>query len=1036
MAAALIVAAVPLRADAENLRLTVVVRNVQGGRPVAMARILENDAHTGGTVAFTDRRGVAVLRDVPSGTVDLTIYAPGFHSFQTSVVLSGTADRLETVNLAPLAAPATIATVHATTMPRVNDTSVRAHSAAAFAAGSLYSAVSALPDAQLTRSGLSIEGLAPGETQLSVDGIKLGGGGNSPFLSSFGLDLFNSLSVHRLTDRGGPGVDLTTEDPTIAFTLAADQRAEQIGGERTVIDMRGTSGNIGYALRHVQGFNAGPLNGRTFLDESGLRYAHQDESSGEGTLLKFRVPFNSWERVLVHASHLETGEGATCRIASGGVPCGYGPGNDTRSSANEMGATYSANIGVATASFSAGLSRWSTADNYAKRLVAGNPDPFTSKSTVDAKTISIDASSPLGDAHRLTARIDNLSQRLHVGGFGDALVSLPAFTRASIADDIERGDVQLRGTLDYASVQNVLGARLDARLQRHDNTWQASLLGSEPTEPALPSIPTLGTLDDPPSLAYDCATGRVFAAEPGEVPTTARKTAAFGSYSHRGRSLAVTVSASLDAVRDGQVERIAPIGTIHPSQLSAVRAFYESSAACGRPTALTANDVIVTDAINATIHEAKATVSLAWSARPQLVLGPFIQLVRATYATATETSAVPFQPSLRAGLIADYQHGGNEFLAMARWEGSNNANALPPFGVLSLGYSRAFQRGRLLVTVSNALNSETGDFITSSMARALPNGILPLADPLARRNIQVRYELRAGAKPRAPRVDALTALSVVAQPASDVFSITITGIPNKPPAAPFEIDRTSPACAPEIAGQAQRLLDALKIAAQPSNGHTRDYSLPQTQAASLGAQVTVHRRAGFVAFALRFTNPTSRRAFFSCVPQHFAQIDDARRRGLYVPTQSAVKSNVQYFDARVGAYRLFPSIMRPRGHKARGIDLIPPPASAPSTPFELRESCPAGDRHFATEILTELQSRFAKRGNPLSPSPYFRITPHPGSLATWWSIHFLDPLARGAVERCAMISAVNGSMLRGTGISGVAQDLNFANRFGLYEPVP
>jgi hypothetical protein len=342
----------------------------------------------------------------------------------------------------------------------------------------------------------------------------------------------------------------------------------------------------------------------------------------------------------------------------------------------------------------------------------------------------------------------------------------------------------------------------------------------------------------------------------------------------------------------------------------------------------------------------------------------------------------------------------------------------------------------LLVSATNATNAYGYRFASSAYASPLANGVLPIGQPLESAALHVTYQVRSGSKPPPPQIDALAALAQVAQPAGDSFSINMTRLPKEPPPNPYQPNIDTPACTPEIVSYTRALLTELQSAAAVPFSGSRDYRLPSARETALGVLVDVHARAGFTAFTLNFQKPIASRAFISCVDQHFASIDEAVSLGLYVPaTDASQKDDVEYFDARVGAYRLLGSVARQPSTGSQ-VDLLPVPVSSPAAPFAMRSTCPVKQRGFAQEILREFAKRFGRGGTPDAPSPYFKISAHAGSRATWWSIHFTDPLTAQTLLQCGEVSGALPADLSTAGVGAETGALNFAARLGLYQAVP
>ncbi len=1018
------------------------------GKPVGFARVALAGARYS-EILYVGRSGRLRLRNIPGGTYELSIYAPGYQQKRTTIEIGDGETTNVEVSLAPLGALKVIATVAVTRQPTANISRVGNSGPRAVSASSLYDAATLLPDITSGNNGLSVDGLSPNATQYHIDGVPVGTGGNSPVLSQLGLGLFDAVSVNNIGSSSGPGLELTAPDPTIAFSATGLTQMADSGSNNTSVQVRGTSGYVGYVMRHVSRDDVGALQGLIFRDTSGLTYSHDDQTSGQGTLLKVRVPMSEYQHVLLEGISLDSFGGGSCSVASGGTPCGYGPGNGNRSKYEDAVFNYGLNTGRTDIGIGLSQSSATTTNDFGARFVNGLSSPFSAASNFKSSALNASIAGPLSDNNELLGEFYDTTQSVHVSQPGfNAAFNGGNYVSARLSDELTLGGrSRVRLGIGYAHAnRGHLSMTLVGEKTRGNDMFSARLSVGSNALPPLQALPVLGNLADPATVSYDCRTGRVFANGDGALPEDPTTSGVQLAYRHEHSRFAINISASAQNVHNAQIPTLATSPSITAQQLAALNAFYASPGACGVPFPLQASDVVLGSVLNANLTQVRSTVSVAWRATSRLTIAPYVQLTSSHYNSGTGWQPLLFQPNLRSGLLADYHFNDRktELISLVGMEGKNNANGIGPYALLDVGISRQLGRGDLIVSVTNVANAYASRFESSAFATPLANGILPMAAPFLGTAFHVSYQIRSGSKSPPKRIDALAALAEVAQPSTDMTTINVGELPRVPPKNPYAPNTNESSCEPETVAHASAILSAMRSIAERAvpGAPSRDYRLPAPQEKALGVKITVHERPGFVAFTLYFQQPLAEGAFMGCVSQHFAGADEAAELGLYVPNVlSAPTSPVEYFDARVGAYTLLASLAKPHSVAARGsggavVDLVSVPVRTPEEPFRLKSTCPFDKRPFAQELLNEFSQRFARGGNPLTASPYFSIESHPGSKATWWSIHFLDAPSKAVIGECADVAGALPSDLTSAGVGAEANALNFATRLGLYEAIP
>jgi len=1014
-----------------NAHLEIVVTDASNGKPVPFARVFVGGPG-GSAIAYTDESGLLSIDDLRPGAYSLGTYAPGFRSKTSAFEATGGITTTVAVALAP-AGTKVIATVKATSRPSLDIARVSSSDGRVLPSGSLYSAISTLPDVSAGAGGISVDGLSANATQPTIDGVAIPQGGNAQLFATLGLDLFNAVSVRPVGSVGGPGIDLTSSDPTIAFSADGSAQLATFGSSSTTLQARGTSGFVGFVVRHVDRSSFGPLEGLHFFDESGLSYDHGNGANGSGDLVKVRLPIDVSQHILLEASELSGSSDASCNRRSGGVPCGYGRGSGEKAAFGQLVFRYGLAAGKTSFDVAVGNAAARSVSDFNKRFVGGTASPYFSSSSTHGLTLDARVGGPLG-RHDLDAELFTSNTRLDADVPGFVSVPPTRYSSLTLTDAFSSGPIsstiraqRARGAESHTS----LAIDSTLHLSRADDLHARIPIGTESATP-IQSIPATGSLDDPSSVQYDCLHGHAFAAIPGEDPHDPLDSGASIAYRRSSDRWSIRLTASSDTIHGAQVPTTVGAavypGSVSPEQLALLQSFYASPFACGAAVPLTSAGVFLSGDRNATLVQHRVSAAAAFALSRSLVLAPYVALSRSLENSTGAWIALAYAPSFRAGLLADYHfnRGSDEFLALATVMGANNANGLPPYTQLDVGYAHTLTYGRLILGASNVTGAYSATFASTAFARELPNGVLPIAQPLRPASFHVSYEFRAGVKATPPNTDALNAIAASLDPSTDTFSMSFSRLPDQRPAAPFAPDTSLPSCTPELVSHAKDILDAM----QRKEGGGAAADPP-------GVEIDAHPVAGGTGFSLRFASAASSRSYFGCVAQHFADVDEARSRGLFVPARLPSDSDdIGFFDSRVGAYTLIESASASHAPTGPSVDLLPIPSTPPSQPFALRPTCATKTRGFAQHVLAGLQRRLGRGGDPSEPSQYFKITQHRGAKALWSSLSFFEATTLTTIESCGNVVGASSGELSSAGVGGTAGTLNFTPSLGLYVVLP
>jgi hypothetical protein len=1018
----------------------VIVLDAAGDRPIANARILL--IGPSGGIGYTAKDGALEFAGIPPGHYKVSIFAPGYTQVaQVFDVGPGQAVDV-TVTLSRLGMK-TIASV--TVRPRISAGANRADAQGALAStnGGLSSALSNLPAVASTATGASIYGLGQGGTLVNVDGAPVAGAGGSAALSTIGLDLFHSVTAEPIGTTGSAGIDLSTDNPTLAFSASGRSSLDGLGGYGGIFATTGTIGSVGFVAKAVGRSVDGPLQGAIYQDESGLTYSHNDEADGTGILAKVRAPFSQNDNVLAEASWLSLQLQPACAIASGGTPCGVGPGNKTLVGYSDSMLRYEHLFPNANLNFTLSNSTQGNQVNDLERIINNIASPYESSlSTVlSYDSLHFDSTTPAGDfsldaTTQRTSASANYPQATQTSFFS-------TYDNVSIADQVSLGSGQaLRIDVNAPISGTKLGGKVAFDFAGSGGSAASVVLRvSQPSQPPLTQFPISGNLYDPASAAYDCLHQQVFANGLSSSATIPSDTGATLAYKLQAANWAFEAQASHDLIVGGLVPTVtlgAPVGpnAISPSILAAFDRFYATPGVCGVPVSLLPSSFVVDTPVEASLAYNRVTVSAAKRVSG-VVVAPYVQFTDAEYSDNGARARVPFVPTFRGGLFVDgsVKSLRTELLGYLSFIGSNNPQGLPPHLELSLGTTTALMNGALSLGISNAGNARAYKFASSAYAAPLPNGIIPIATPLAPRTFFATFNVNVGTRASPQRIDALAALAAIAQPSQDVFNVSFSQWSGQAPVSPFEPDLTMDSCTPEAISTVRATLGAMRERVQTGGAPSSQTMIPSLDP-QFGVSLVEHVRGDQISFSIYAKNGRTAQRVAGCVHIQFATVAQLESVHAYIPSEKDAKAAFAFFSPAVGWYR-------PLGtegisqQNASTVDLDPMPASPPNNPFVLRESCPKQFEPFASTVLASLSRDLPALLAGKSPqlSRYYRLRLFAAGRHSWARIDFLDAFSVEAVETCAHVAGISSAELSAAGFVGDHQGLEFATQIGLFEKI-
>jgi hypothetical protein len=1031
--------------------LTISISDAQTGKPVALALVsLRGPAPFQG---LTDGTGNVGFDNVPCGSYAALISKTGYlpTSIRTLTVpqaedvkISATLSRLAKI----------IARVAVTSKPKPASTSVLSDGTQALVNGSTVGALqqSPLANTLLQSNGqttLSIEGHDPSQTGLLVDGLPLAPQGALTNLASIGSDLFESVDVIESKDSSelasGGAADFQIPNPTLQFQTAGLESYSSFDSSRDSLFVRGTSGFIGYSFGHSTNGYDSVLNGKSYLDVSGFRYAHDAATLNQANVLKLRFPTSATN--VVTASWLSSTYYASdfCNELSGLLPCGVGPVAGSKQTINSWqvrDAAVTGRIGLDLAIFASAIDG---SDDQNSASFLGEPDPLAvsydarsrgatlkaslfstgpSQWSLSALTYSSDTSGNAQLLNVLNAPVNAQSTGFFSVGIQDAV---NAFSKVSIATRL--------------GVNRTTGAR-SALFGAIDSTWTPSsrdkLIFSASAGSLFPAVFPASGLSQVSAIQFDCSSGTAYGSAPGSNAAQPSEDAqARATFSHSQQNFDVSVEVYGQILHGALLTGYIDGSAISPGQypqgyLDQISAYYGSSFGCNQPTKLSYEDLALRESMFGTAVYQGANGRIRYSLGHGFLLDSYYAftgakgtatIVGSTLNPSTQLLGVPLQ---KMGALLDWKtpSDSTELAVSAQHVSANSLGYLPAHTAFSTGARFGTSHGDIELSVANIFNTFGETFGSPAIGETVGRvGAAPLqliGLPLAPRTFQVAYRFRTGA------TSANATSSSQDQGLATSASVSAAPLTTLGRGDPFEINRSNDQCGPESLQFVEPFFSALR-------SYIGSGQISPVHQLPMGIRVYYRTTgAGRSAFLIEGTRPAVNAAIIACITLHAGSVEDAQHMGLYAPT-TADPHNLVNFMPSLGFYAVFNkanSVVRHatiRPLSARKIS-----TAVNESAFKLdanATSCSTDVRPAATYILNQLQQYFA--ASTRTPIEGLSILSH-GTSNVWYELRFDDPHEAEALRSCAVIYDVTVHDARRYGISGSADNLNFYPAIGLY----
>jgi hypothetical protein len=842
--------AAPARADTDTGEITITVVDAGSTAPVADARALLIGPTTASSL--TTSGGIIHYTDVPAGIYRVRVFRRGFQPgiSKDFEVLNGRAVAVR-VELAPAEQSGlkVIGSVTARSSVNISSSDISDSSAVRRISDSLTDALDKLAGVSVTQDStdpsstvtVSLRNHDESQTAVTLDGIPLGPSGSGVNLRGINTDLFSGASASFSPSAGslGGSLNFRTLQPTQTWQERLAGTTGTYDRSNYQIAETGSIGKLGLALEHTWRGSNNPLTGRTYLDQSGLDYAHQGESMSLGDFLKFRY------RIDDRTTFSGTGISSNSRIEPictqfvTLVPCGAGPGNQTTGHFAFGYGTLQSLVGNVATSLSV-YSNASRSDNdFSDRYVEGILSPSHDVMSMFSRGVAYSASAAQG-RHTLTFSgntyaATNESTPLAGSQFEVPFTNQIASSTEQLQDAFKASDELTYNTRLSLAATSGAGTGL---LGGFGTTWRPqkndAFEGSVSFGSSQPGTNVSKSFSDPATARYDCSGNYAIVSGPGDSAGPQSAVSTDLAWTHQ----LTWGSFTLDAFRQHQSGQLInalvnansePAGFFPDGYIAAVTQNYQGALVCGASAALSPGNIWVMQSIGGT---SRTYQGFDFSAR--LALGRYV-VVMPTYSTnsavltaadarlagSVSTSIVgaqlPGRPVHRGGITLDALHpkSGTELLANAQWTGSNNFQNLGPYVTASFGISHDLGPGRITLFENNAFNTYEGEFTSAQYAQPvrLSNGeqLALAANPLTPRTISVTYSMIVGgARPSAALVPAALASTGGAASATPPPPVRLQPVPPPPGTDPLSLATARDSCPADAQDAARPVLAELR----------------------------------------------------------------------------------------------------------------------------------------------------------------------------------------------------------------------------------
>ena len=1033
----------PAHANPDATLVEVKVIDSSSGLPISHAHVIveSNDATQDG---FTDSSGFVSFSGLPKDEYSVTVRgaAYAFKGPQVIRILDARVIRLSFVGFRTRPAVITQVLAKAKSKSQLGDSTD--DSATAQIAGSVGSGLTGAVPLNTSPGGdLTLHNHGGQTTAVTIDGAPIFPTGFQTQLSLLGADIFQSAAVEPIGGAGAADgtVGLQTFDPTIDWAGVAQERAASFDGSAFTASERGTTGRVGVSAAYSQSLASDQLQNAYYEDTSGQTYNHvmQDETSGDSLTLRYGFdPDNiGW----LDLGSVDLVSPLACRMQSGPLPCGQGPGNDSTDETSFL--QYRESLAIDGLSLNVHIfsSRTFQDTNFQNRILYGTPSPITDSQQTTRVGALGDASWAISGNRVARLEFSDINNQASMTGGASPGILLPGQSGAT--EDVI-GTYPLvaarDGGLDISTGVNSVASNtrgvvgVSGNLRPSSDDALSFLYRSGTLNAPEPGVDAIGSGDE---LAFDCDNHSSLGIGPfGAVGAGASKQYRL-SYTHSASALSATVSAYLDDDENALEAGVVPATSLPASFFTSAYIEQANAAglfACGVPQHLQLPDLFysafgqagssVYDGVEGLIGfdpSPRSHVDVSYGieqARAFGLTGPFA----GPKSTLVAGSQIPYAPLHRGSLTARLAASKATTMLLAlNYLGA--ANQFTPNALVTVDAGIRFrtENGDLVLAAQNITNAASSRFGAFSPFPTISQPVGPML-------ISGRYRLALGKE----NIDRTQYLSAALPATSTLFMIPTPFEPASTSGTWLQPATDRPFCGPEALPAADALFAAIK-------SYASDVDAARAQKAAMDSfppRIAGDAELSYVPVAdgyvvrVRFPNVMAKDVgpFMRCATIHFGPIDQAKALGLYVPGWRERASSQEIFYARqVGLY----AAPAPRDLNANAAV-----AAGPRESFDVVDSaCPATYRSAVADSAKALQSYIYGfyNGTPKPRPTGFDIVSHNAKADHWLEIKAEDRAFGDAVVQCLGVGAVTMDFLERRGLSGaIPPSFNYAPGVGLY----
>jgi hypothetical protein len=603
---------------------------------------------------------------------------------------------------------------------------------------------------------LSLRNKEPGATSTSFNGASVS---SSVVANALDRDFIAAADV----DQSRDAVDFLLLAPTIEPRYQAVQAYGAFGSTSTKITSQSTIGRIGLAVGATTRHAEAELNGRRYLDLSGVEYVHRGDFNGSSGFVRAEMPLPHALSLDVAYSAQRSGQEPIDSVLSASLPDGIGYNHMARRNGYLTSAAINGVAGPAGFVLSTNVVGYGISDSAPERIIYGLPSSTDLEGSGRSSTVQLSFGIPLSDRHSINglAKVEASEERQSSRVANYSAATTTAYNRSFYS--IEN---RWRPNRTFSLVSGLTSMRTDASISHGGfyeditakdgrNSYLLSL--SSKVQPA-DHLERAG-LSDPDAASFDCSARTVVVPGVGDASTDTLSTGASISWRRRLEAGSVALSAydqrysgvtltnalipaNVSGLSGAYVQQVVTAYE-YTGHCSGVPAVFASESLSGQTVLYRGVNVRFVRDVSRRLH-LEATYDLQGA----IIGGADARLVgsRSAYVPGSQ---LPNAPMHTAGGTIDQLIGDRtEFLTNVQIVDSNNARNLPKYALSTMALSHKPSKNLEI----NVIYSNVGDMFVSPyvssryavpLATASGQPIGTLAAPLVRSSttVQVRYRL-------------------------------------------------------------------------------------------------------------------------------------------------------------------------------------------------------------------------------------------------------------------------------------------------------